>query len=206
MWLVLCQSSANTLCYKKPSCCLGVHCELLSVLRRLQSTAMGALTVSLWCEQNFPVCDLGRWTLMMEGERDSRRWRLAKCFEKVEKLDKQNISLALWAWLLSWSGIFFLCMKPWCRGLQRDVKGSAAISIAWIRRKEELLKWKWWGLECMGRKWGEGSEPAKAIFSLSLLSSRCKPGQTWETSACPTECRRFRGGERAEFAKTQGVC
>lgn len=154
MWLVLCQSPASTFCYKKSSCCLGVHCELLSVLRRLQSTAMGAVTLSLWCKHSFPVCDLGTWTLMLEGGRETRRWRLAQCFENVEKLDKQSISLARWTLLLSWSGIFFLCMEPWSRGLQRNVKGPAAICIAWIRRREELLKWKWWSLECVrGRKW-----------------------------------------------------
>lgn len=154
MWLVPCQSQANTFCYKKSSCCLGVHCELLSVLRRLQNIAMGAVTVSLWCKQSFPVCDLGRWTLMLEGERESRRWRVAKCFENLEKLDKQNISLALRTLLLSWNGIFFLCVKPWCRGLQRNVKCPAAISVAWIRRREVVLKWKWWGLECVsGKKW-----------------------------------------------------
>lgn len=89
------------------SSCLGVQTKWVHICSQKSTEqdhgssncVSGVSRTQTW--MCFPVCVLEKWTLILEGERECRRWRLATYFENLEKLEEVNIFLVLWTWLLS---------------------------------------------------------------------------------------------------------
>lgn len=80
---------------------------------------------------------------------------------------------------ISWSRISFLYMWPWCWRLQKNEKGLATISIAWIRSRDVPVKYEWWVLGWV-RTRKEASKGRFLAFTLFFwVQCHCLPRWTW---------------------------